>query len=245
MTTVSVLVPWRADGADRDAGWRYARQWWETTYPGWQVITGACPDGPWVKALAVGHALAAATGDTLVVADADVLVPGVARAVARVQAGTAAWAMPHERVYRLGRSASQDLYAGGALPSISARARPAGVYDAYKGVDGGGCVVLSRALYERVPLDPRFAGWGQEDQSWARALEVMAGPGWRAVDPLWHLWHPPAQREARGIGTPAGAALFRRYRATGNPDAMTALLDEFRSVAESGDHRGAACDAPA
>lgn len=231
--TVSVLMPWRPGGEGRAEAFEYTVGWWRREHPDWEVIAGTCLDGPWVKALAVGHALTLATGVLLVVADADVLVPGVGQAVHQVQRG-APWAMPHTRVHRLGREASERLYAGGALPARDhrvPRARPDGVYASYTGVPGGGCVVLSRDMYERVPLDPRFEGWGQEDQSWARALDVIAGPAWRSEHPLWHLWHEPQVRTSRAVGTPGGAALFRRYRAAGTPAAMTALLDEFRTVA--------------
>lgn len=243
--TVSVLVPWRSTSPDRAEAFAYAVGWWRREHPDWEVVAGTCPDGPWVKALAVGAALEIAGGDVLVVADADVLVPGVAQAVHQVEHG-APWAIPHTRVHRLGQAASQHLYATGELPTTATPTRrtPPGVHASYNGVDGGGCVVLSRAMYDRVPLDPRFTGWGQEDQAWARGLDVVAGPPWRSPHPLWHLWHEPARvlrmgetagpddftRLTRAIGSNEGAALFRRYRATGNPADMLALIDEFRTV---------------
>lgn len=105
--------------------------------------------------------------------------------------------------------------------------------------------VLPRALYERVPLDPRFAGWGQEDGSWADALTALAGPPWRGdhpkqpLHPMWHLWHPPQERTfpagrsaSRAIGSAEGLALRQRYRAAARagPGAMAALLAEARSA---------------
>lgn len=76
--TVSVVVPYRPDRGFRDAAWAYVRRWWATTHPDWRVVTGDAPHGgPWVKALAVADALPRATGDLLVIADADVVCDGV------------------------------------------------------------------------------------------------------------------------------------------------------------------------
>jgi hypothetical protein len=87
--------------------------------------------------------------------------------------------------------------------------------------------VLTRETYEQVPLDRRFAGWGQEDESWALALTCLTGAPWRGDAPLWHLWHPPQDRASRRWGSGASRALWARYcQAAADPDAMRALLAE-------------------
>jgi hypothetical protein len=232
MPSVSVLVPYRTDdGGRRDQALRYTHRWWGEHHPDWQVVYGTPGDGPWCKATAVRHALAASSGELLVVADADVICPGVGAAVDAV-AGGAAWAVPHQRVLRLTPAATDQVYAGGPLPEPAApqrrhpTVRPTVIAEAYRGVVGGGMAVLPRRLYERVPLDPRFVGWGQEDESWGLALTVLAGPPWRGSGPLWHLWHPRPERMTRAIGNMASLELFRRYRAATTPETMLRLLSE-------------------
>jgi hypothetical protein len=222
---VSVLVPWRPGCPHREAGWAYTRAWWGRAHPDWQVVAGACPDGPWVKAHAVADALCRADGDIVVIADADVLCDGVGQAVDAVRAG-APWATPHRAVYRLTDRATAAVLAGAPWPDVGGP-RPAGVGEWHKGVGGGGITVLPRAVYERVPLDPRFVGWGQEDTAFGFALTVMAGPPWRGVAPILHLWHPPAPRMSRPIGSREGVELNRRYRTTPTPTQMAALLAEI------------------
>jgi hypothetical protein len=222
-----VLVPYRADGGPRDAAWVYMRRWWAINHPDWQLVEGGCPDGPWRKAVAVADALARADGDLLVVADADVWCPDLSPALASLERGLGRWAIPHQRVYRLTEYATAAVLAGGQLPDppLPRRTHPA-VAESYTGVVGGGLVVLPADMYRQVPLDPRFAGFGQEDQSWARALDVIAGPPWRGRQPLWHLWHPPQPRISRAIGSVENLALYRRYRAASTTPAMLALLAE-------------------
>jgi hypothetical protein len=102
----------------------------------------------------------------------------------------------------------------------------------YRGVEGGGISVLTRDLYAQVPLDPRYVGWGQDDESHGLALNTIAGRRWRGVAPLWHLWHDPQPRLNAHVGSAQSRALHVRYQyaAKAGPAAMRALLAEIRPV---------------
>ena len=88
--------------------------------------------------------------------------------------------------------------------------------------------VLTRGLYEQVPLDRRYVGWGQEDQSHGLALTAIAGRRWRGVAPLWHLWHDPQPRLNAHVGSAESRKLHVRYQyaAKDGPAAMRTLLTE-------------------
>lgn len=217
MGTVEVVIPWRGGCPHREAALEWVTDRWLAL--GWPVTVAEHAVGPWVKAKAVTPAVEASTADTIVVADADVWCDAVGDAVE--QAGRR-WAIPHKYVHRLDQPSTADVYAGGD-PNLGHRQeRP------YRGHAGGGIVVLPRSLYLDVPLDPRFEGWGQEDDAWAQALTVVAGKPWRGQAPLWHLYHPTQPRRSRAIGSEASLALGRRYTAARTPDAVRRLLDEFR-----------------
>lgn len=92
---------------------------------------------------------------------------------------------------------------------------------------GGGMIVARRETLLEVPLDSRYVGWGQEDESHALALNCLAGMPWRGDAHLIHLWHPPAKRQTRRKGSRRSWELFKRYRAAASdPVAMRALLKE-------------------
>lgn len=232
---VSVVVPFRGDGGGpRDKAWTYLRDWWATHYPDWAVLEGTCPLGrPWSKGVAVACALRRnPVGQVLIIADADVICPGVGDAVDIVTGGQAQWAIPHQRVNRLTEAATAAILAGAQLPPGPHLAGSATVAQSYKGAEGGGMVVLPADVYRRVPLDIRFEGWGQEDTSWAFALRVLAGRPWRShMAPLLHLWHPPEHRVGVWQGSPANVALYNRYRATTTSGGMLAILAEMGEVA--------------
>jgi len=143
---------------------RYAER-----HPDWTVIEAHAPDGPWVKASAVASAVRATNADVLVIADADVWADGITDAVGLVTARIVDWAVPHFYVHRLTQDATTSLLAG--TPTTGPLDE-----EPYRGVDGGGIVVLTRELLARAPLDPRFTGWGQEDEAWGYALTCLAGP---------------------------------------------------------------------
>lgn len=181
---VSVLVPYRENGAERAANWSHVRSLYERKFPSWEIVTASGPDGEFSRAGAIIEAAKKATGDIFVVADADVWSDGIGDAVTRVAAG-AAWADPAGRkVIYLTRAASQSVLSGGAW-------NQSGAEKAVSRVPCGGLVAISKPCFLRCPPDARFRGWGAEDHAWAAELARMYGLAATVTpNPLWHLWHP-------------------------------------------------------
>lgn len=212
---VDVIVPWRPGCPHRQTAWD-----WVQTRHAHPIIEGRCDNGPWVKARAVADGLSRSTADVVVISDADVFAEDLDSAVETVVCGRP-WAVPHTSVYRLNETATRTLIDTGHAP---------GFYDEppYRGHLGGGVVVIRRDVYDRVPLDPRFEGWGREDDSWAYALLELVGPPQQFGGRLLHLWHPPQPRPDRKRGSEANEALFARYRAARRDiDAMRSIVAEI------------------
>jgi hypothetical protein len=218
---VTVLVPRGGDCPHREAAWEWVAARYRERYSDWQLLEAPAPAGPWSKGAAVVDALERAEGEAIVVADADVWCEGIERALTAVVCGFASWAMPHYTVRRISRDGTAAVLAGADPIAQDLDQNP------YQGVWGGGVVVLHRDTLAECHPDPRFTGWGQEDESWATALQCLYGKGWRGTADLTHLWHPPQERLTRGWGSAESRALKRRYReARKDPDAMRALLQE-------------------
>lgn len=224
--SVDVIIP----TGSHDDEWRckaahYVQTRLELLHPDWSITTTSY-DGVWCKAAAVALAIPDVDGDVLIVHDADVVVdPEPLRAaVTHVEDGIAGWAMPHEQVHRLTQTATEQFYADSAVrrPEQLER-RP------YRGVDGGGIVVLPRATYDAVPLDRRFLGWGGEDRAWGMALTTLHGPPRRGRGILRHLWHAHPSRDRRTFERPESLDLLFAYeRHVGRPEMMAALIEGGR-----------------
>ena len=238
MTTASILIPWMAS-PDRAGAYGWVLGRW-AQHPDVDLVVGSCR-GVWCKAEAVANALWRVTTSILVVHDADVWCDGTTEAIEAVRGG-APWAVPHRLVHRLTGAASRAVLDGAptctTLPIVQhrpgSRARP------YGGVPGGGIVVLPTEHYRRVPLDPRFEGWGQEDEAWGLALHAVLGPPARGTAPLYHLWHTPQPRTNHHIGSRDGQRLLVRYAtaARHSPEAVMAIIDEGRGVLDVTSHMG-------
>ena len=162
--------------------------------------------------------------------DADVWCDGLWKAIAAVAEG-AVWAKPHDQVFRLSEEASDEFLAG-RLTGIPPREKL--VESSYSGTVGGGIIVGRREIFLDVPVDPRFLGWGQEDQAHGEALWTLHGEPWLGDAPLLHLWHQPQRRLSRGWGSREGKELYRRYhRAIRDPSEMLQLVSEAHSALRS------------
>lgn len=225
MTTVDVLIPFESLDEHRMRAHQHVLRWWhaharETGVTG----VGSCTAQPYTKGGAVLHAAIASEADLVIMADADCLPePGyIAAAIRAVERGSA-WVIPHTNVVRLTQPGSHEVIRQGLDPAA------AEVSYTHRGMAGGGCVVLRRETLLACPIDPRFNGWGNEDESWAWALSTLAGRALRLQGTLYHLWHPRAPRLDPFRGSLESKALSDRYRAAyRNPLKMRALVDEFR-----------------
>ena len=213
----AVVIPFAGDDPHRTRALDWVLDRYATRFPEWEVVVGRGDTAAWCKADAVRDGIARTSADVVVVADGDVWCDGVAAAVAKCKS----WAVPHLKVHRLDPAASDQMLATG-IPGAGRDERP------YRGHLGGGIVVLRRSVWDACPLDPRFVGWGQEDDSWACALSALYGAPWRGDADLFHLWHPPQDRLSRTVGSAEGAALFRRYRlARHKPEMMRRIVAEI------------------
>ena len=224
---VSLLVPYTpgiCEHRDAAACWTLTR--WAEEFPTWQqVVTaaGSTPDG-YSRTRAILDAARRATGDVYVIADADVWChPGLAV----LRAAEDGWAVPHTLVHRLSAESTAQVLAGADWRGLPLSTDDPQDSKPYRGNETGTLVVIRRDVFWKVPPDPRFVGWGQEDEAWGIALRCLAGKPWRGDDDLVHLWHPPQPRKSRVVGNEANRALRRRYTlARRNPAAMAQILEE-------------------
>lgn len=222
---VTVIVPLGPLDEHRTKAWRWIRDRFADRHPDWPVLEAVDPDPSrtWSKGRALATCLVA--DGIVVVCDADTFIPAPAlvHAVELVDQG-APWVVPHQLVWRLDDRTTRDVLAGPPIDDLAVK-RNRLTRRAYSGTPGGGIVVLPASTYRDIPIDPRFEGWGGEDQAWGVALDTLAGPHERGDADLLHLWHSPQPNHRQPL--PDTEKLARRYAdATHRPDDMRALVEE-------------------
>ncbi len=223
---VSVVVPWVAGDPWRAQAWAWVKARFAETQ--WEVVTGTCLDGPFNRSAAILDGARHASGDVFVVADADVWCDPTEAVERATENG---WAVPHTLIHRLSKESTVQVLTGSDWRGLPLSEDNPQDSKPYRGNETGTLVVLARDVLFDVPPDPRFVGWGQEDQAWGMALRTLVGAPWRGPDDLVHLWHPPQPRQSRVVGSSANMDLLRRYQAARRrPDAMRSLVDEARSA---------------
>lgn len=223
----SVLVPLSADTFERARNWAWLAARWAAYHPDLEVVLAEDPGpGPFSKGRALALAAEAARTGVFVLADADCWVSVAALEGALDALGSAPWVVPHRNVYRLAPARTVALTGGPVVDALGPLARRDLCRHHYQGVAGGGVAVLTRAAWDTVGgVDPRFCGWGGEDDSLGWALDALCGPHVRLDAPLWHLHHPAAPTRRRAL--PESNALAGRYLdALKDPAAMAALISE-------------------
>lgn len=225
---VSVIVPWQPGCPYREASWKYIQQWFHHNAPdSWQIIEASHDSVPFNKAQAVRDGFKKSFGKVIVVHDSDSISDSLFEAVDLVK-NRYQWAVPHTMVHRLTPEATIKVLEGTDPTAVldQTHEKP------YKGVIGGGIVVLRRELFEKCPPDNRFVGWGGEDEAWGYALQLVSNqPPARGKGRLIHLWHPPQERMTRMYGSLQSKQLIERYRtAARRRSAMLQLISEHSDL---------------
>ncbi len=180
--TVSILVPYRPDGGQRDRVWAWCQAEWAKTGLELVVDDG---DGPnFSLAQSVNRAARRATGDIFVTCGADfVPYPDVVReAVGYLKAFP--WVQLFSNVCYLDETSTEQILATGEIgnPVVDV------LTDRCMGI-----VAVPRATWEDIDgYDERFVGWGPEDHAFVNVLATLFGPGLTLGRYAVHLWHPPA-----------------------------------------------------
>lgn len=220
---ISLVVPFRSPGIydDREANFEWLRSYYRANLPAAEWIVGRTDSVPFNKSAAVNDGYRRASGDIIVILDADAFldVNALTDAAAEIRdarrRGIPLWIMPYRRLYRLTQDAARmtkafnprwpwsDQFYGGAPADGVQYTEPMAIeyenHDSYdKGHMFGAMVqVHPREAFEATGgMDERFIGWGGEDISFVRAVDTLFGRHRSLNYPVMHLWHPQATADS-------------------------------------------------
>jgi hypothetical protein len=146
------------------------------------------------KPAAINRAREKASGDVLLIGDADTY-PGDLRAMVRLLETPwkrVPWVLP-ERYVKLTREATHDALYGPPRAFTEADYEWVG-----RGVSWSAGVVVRAADFDDVGgYDERFSRWGADDVAFAMIMQTLIGPVERHPCACYHHWHPGAEGRAQ------------------------------------------------
>lgn len=196
---LSFLIPFRDADGTRAEPLAWVLERWQAFYPEAEFVIEP-DDGldPFCKSMAVNRAAAKAKGDVFAILDADTWVdPKWVDEGMDIIERTGKWVIPARRSFRLTRSFSQQVMAVKPtedLPRVVNNRRAV----EQSGLVAGFLHLVPRQAYEAVGgMDERFRGWGGEDTSFTRALDVVHGKHVQLHGIVISLWHERPRVDGR------------------------------------------------
>lgn len=191
---LSVIIPYRSDnGGHRDRIFNWILERYGKLYPDAEVCIGEDDDEPFNRAAARNAAFQAATGDTLLIADADTVFHRafVEAGIQMLWRDPRSWVLPYDKkgYYNLTEEYTDRLLAGSATRVYPPREEVEYVHELES---WAGLLIVPREAFELVGgYDDRFIGYGYEDNAFSMAMSTLWGPLCRLDNAYTlHMWHP-------------------------------------------------------
>lgn len=252
---ISLLVPFRPDGARRSETWHWLQEYWKHELPGAELIVKKDNDDglPFCKTQAVNNAHKASKGDIVVILDADCYISGdkildaANRIREAVKSGRKMWFVPYRRFYRINKEWSDNILASDPKnplrlpdfpPSYMLDEETTSEKASTWGHQFGALIqIMPRKAFELVGgMDERHRSWGGDDVNFMRAVDTLYTKHFTLNNSVYHLWHPTigkthTERAWEGGQPGNNDWLSTLYAAAnGKPDLMWELV--YEGIAE-------------
>jgi hypothetical protein len=247
---VAILVPRLDDGGERDALWRYCREWWKKNAPaGWIIVEGHHTDGIFSRSRELNTAsrladeLFGAPWEVALVIDGDIFLHSIDQALQAVQlaSDTGRMCFVHDWRFALAAELTDAVINGGFDPlslklphEMGAESRFPRILESEYGSYGptwSSCQAIRRDLWEDIGgFDERFKQWGCEDWAFWTACNALKGGHDRVQGAVYHLFHKRAGEE-KHPHYENNLKLGKWYmNERNNPDNMRAIVQTWKDL---------------
>jgi hypothetical protein len=220
--SVAVVIPWRPGTPERNAHHEHVRAHLHEMLPDAIHLDVDSGHTPFSRAGSRNEGVRFTQivgADVVVICDADTLPEAEPLHAAIETATDGRLHLPYTWYRGLSRDGTAQYLAG--TPAADCP-----VDLAHEWATGGVLVIQPASWWAAGGMDERFVAYGFEDAAYRIAADALLGPTVAHQGTITHLWHPSEV----GHGSPhhiANGQLCQRYvDATGDPDALRALIAE-------------------
>lgn len=193
---VSVCIPYGKSDDRRAEIFTWVLIRWLKLHPDFEILLGNSSRDPWSRSEARNDAVSQATGDVLIIADADTFTTpsNVERAFGLLDRGVP-WVIGSGNYYSLDELTSDfflDLDPGTTIDHYRDMHGELGYHWKMYNKSIAGMLFVRREDFERSGgYDERFLDWGWEDNAFQVQMDRTVGKHVRTAGELYHLHHEP------------------------------------------------------
>lgn len=190
---ISILVPYKSDNGIRDKNWAWIEKRYTSLMPNAEICMGESTTELFSRSDAINNAARKATRDIFIIADSDITFD-----IEQIQLGLSMlskykFVVPFSHIIRLDSSLTNKLISypsNISLSSIDTNNCKKDTGTPYYLVGGIGIIEKS-TFFQCGGFDPRFQGWGGEDDAFSYVIKHLYGEFGRPTDNnMYHLFHP-------------------------------------------------------
>lgn len=230
--TVAVVIPWRPGSLERNAHHDIVRAHLQDLLPDaihLDVDSGHEPFSRAGSRNAGVRLVETAGADVVVICDADTLVEAEPLHAAIAAAADGRLHLPYTWYRGLSREGTMAYLARVPLADCEAELE-------HEWATGGVLVIQPEAWWRAGGMDERFLAWGFEDAAYRIAADALLGPTVCHEGTINHLWHPPDTNLGSPQHVANGQHCQRYVDATGDPEALQAIIAEHSQPMSNGGH---------
>ncbi|MGM0904665.1 MAG: galactosyltransferase-related protein [Bacillota bacterium] len=223
MKDISILIPFRSDNGPREYAFQWVLKFYQKVLPDAEICIDGCDTHLFSKSQAVNNAAKKATGNTFVIADADMIYNPQCIELSIPLLKNAGWVIPYTQVLDLSKKSTQNLLATEPNWPINMKLE----FTKRTPRTIGGLNIVSRKNFEAIGgWDERFVGWGGADDAFCFAMDTLCGKHKRLEMQMLHLWHEPLKAKGNPNYQSNYSIMKRYHKAYGNIRLMEQIIRE-------------------
>lgn len=189
---ISFVIPFRPSTQERKDLCDFVVARYSGYWPDAEIVLSDTDSEEFSRSGAINRGVEKASGDMLVISDADTICNRAALEKATTMSAlTSRWVLPYATMgyYNLTEGFTSQVLR--RKPTMKVSPDDYGFAYDHNIESWSGLLVMPRAAFDAVNgFDERFQGWGYEDNSFRLAMDTIWGPYLRVEDEnVYHLYH--------------------------------------------------------